>query len=99
MGCVVITPTVHLNGTSLETLRDQIDTVADRLGVAIEALCDAAPNARDYYPQGDAAYGRARDEHLARVQKLREVYGEIATLSNALSEIEAERDARKAGRP
>lgn len=82
----MIVPTIHLNGSSAESLLDQIETASDRLTVAMDALCAMAPNARDYYPQGDAAYSAAKREHDRRVEKLREVSAELTYLYNAIGE-------------
>lgn len=39
-------PLVHLNGTSGDSLLGELTTASRALGLAIEVLCDAAPNAR-----------------------------------------------------
>lgn len=67
------TPTIHLNGTGATDLRDEYATAYDAIGAAIDALCDATLNARDYYPQGGDAYYRARNERNQALDKLRQV--------------------------
>lgn len=75
-------PTIHLNGTSKQELLDQLIDAGQALRSAYVALCEAAPNARDYYPQGNGAYGAARDQHVERVRKIQAVIDEL----NALAE-------------
>ncbi len=77
----MIKPTIHMNGSGRDTLLDGYATAVRAVGIAIESLCDAAPNARDYYPQGDGAYAEARCEHKARVAKLRDVQDELLALA------------------
>lgn len=78
------TPTVHLNGSSRDALIDGYVEASYALAVAITKLEDAAPNAHDYYPQGDGAFAAARDEHRARVQKLHDVLVELHQLRGAV---------------
>jgi len=63
-------PTVHLNGTSGETLAEQQYAVGKALVKLAEALKEAAPNARDYYTQEPNAFEHARNEHHARIAML-----------------------------
>ena len=57
----MIIPTVHLNGTSGQDLLEQQQAVLDALLAVREAMMAATPNARDYYPQGEDAFGEARE--------------------------------------
>jgi hypothetical protein len=77
-------PTVHINGTSRDELLGQLETAAAALNTAIEKLSNAAPNGRDYYPQGPRAWARANDEHVARLGKLQSVYEELQALWQAI---------------
>ena len=79
-------PTVHLNGTSRDELLRQVQDAGQALWQAIDALAKAAPNARDYYPQGVVAYPAARGEHDRRCQALRKVYHELTQLSEAIAD-------------
>jgi hypothetical protein len=74
-------PTLHLNGSSPAALLEGYTDAASALFAAAKALDDAAPNARDYYPQGDGAFQQAQAEHRARVAKLNEVIFEIQQLA------------------
>lgn len=66
-------PTVHLNGTSKAHLEEQIQGAIDALRAAEDALVYAAPNGRDYYPQGPSAINTAIAEYTARLAAVREV--------------------------
>ena len=81
----MITPHVHLNGTGRAALELQLETAANALLAAIGALELAAPNARDYYPLGDDAYPKARDEHNARIGKLADVLHELQAIHETVA--------------
>lgn len=74
-------PTIHLNGTSAEALTDMYEEAFRAVARALEAVAEAAPNARDYYVQGDGAFEKARAEHETRARKLREVQEELRALA------------------
>lgn len=82
-GCVRI-PTIHLNGTSGEILRHQHRTAVEALRRAVDAICDAAPNARDYYVQGDDAGRAAQRAHEARIASLRGVRRELEAITSGI---------------
>ena len=67
-------PTIHLNGTGFTTLRDEYAAAYDAIDKALEALASATLNGRDYYPQKDGAYYKARAERDAALDKLREAH-------------------------
>jgi hypothetical protein len=48
-------PTIYLNGTGPQSLADEYHAVYRAIGRASDALQAATCNARDFYPQGDAA--------------------------------------------
>lgn len=79
-------PTIHLNGTSQERLLEVHENAGRALGAAIDALSDAAPNGRDFYPQGEQALSEAMREHRARMEKLNEVRSELVQLMEAIAE-------------
>ncbi len=91
----MLTPSIHLNGTAGQDLLDQIDGVARALRATIEAMADAAPNARDYYPQGDDAYYRARNAHQNRAGRIREMLKEYEALAESISDEMETQAARK----
>jgi hypothetical protein len=77
----MIFPTVHLNGTSKQTLLDDIEGAYAALDLAIRALANAAPNGRDYYLQGPTAIYTASAEHGARLQKMLDVKKDLEALA------------------
>jgi hypothetical protein len=77
----VIKPTIHLNGTSPGVLLEDLIRAADALRDAMQALRLAAPNARDYYPQGPKAIAQAAMEHAQRMDKLQGVLRELEELA------------------
>jgi hypothetical protein len=73
-------PTVHLNGTSRDELRNQYLQAIGLLFKARRALADCCPNGRDYYPQGPDAIETATLEHAGRCLKIDEVIDEMQHL-------------------
>lgn len=82
----IVKPTLHLNGSSRTALRDALLSANNRLRGAIEALHGCAPNARDYYPQGDSAFPGAAVEHRARLERLTAVRAELVELIEHVTE-------------
>ncbi len=70
-------PTVHMNGTSKNELISQLETAVSAIRVAVTALENAAPNGRDYYPQGDGAIGVAMQRHQDQCQRFGGVVDEL----------------------
>jgi hypothetical protein len=85
----MMVPTVHLNGTSKEELMRQLRDAYRALVKAMDALAEACPNGRDYYPQGPGAHGAAMKEHSERFAKLSAIACE---LSESLRAIELGRE-------
>lgn len=77
-------PTVHLNGTSRAELLRQLTTAAEAARTLIEALNEAMPNGRDYYPQGDDAIQQARREHAVRIDAVRNIKIDLMAIAEAL---------------
>ena len=67
-------PTLHLNGTGKNNLRDGYANAYDAIDKAIEALANAELNGRDFYPQGPGAYSQARSERDAAFAQLRQAH-------------------------
>lgn len=86
------TPTVHLNGTSRDELDSQLGRARETLRLALDALHDATPNARDYYPQGEDAFREAAAEHAARVSAIRRVLADIGAMHEAVIDAPATRN-------
>ena len=91
-------PTVHLNGSAGEVLRDQYAAAADAMRKAIYAVCDAGPNARDYYVQGSDAALAAQREHEARIASLKRVRDELAAIAEGVQDQLDARDASRRSR-
>lgn len=95
----VIAPTVHLNGTSGEDLKQQLCDALGALRAAREALRQTAPNARDYYVQDDKAFPRARDQYYARLAKLGEIQTELETIAEIVCNQVDARERQRRSRP
>ena len=78
-------PTIHLNGTSRERLIEQYTAAADAINDAYHALMAAAPNGRDYYPQGPQAMEAATREHIDRLSRLDAIHFELVELAEAIA--------------
>lgn len=70
-------PFIHLNGTSRETLEEQVSTAYRAILNAVKALEGMHPNGRDYYSKGDAALTRAVNQHQSRVDRLVAIKDEL----------------------
>lgn len=80
----VITPTVHMNGSSAEMLHSDYVNAVYALNEAIAAVQQTAPHGRDYYVQDDPdAYVKARAQHLNRLACLNNMLRELETLALA----------------
>lgn len=81
----MITPTIHLNGTSGEALLDQVTTAAQAAQELLRALFAASPNGRDYYPQGPDALRQAETEYRSRVARVQSVLTELDKFALAIA--------------
>ncbi len=79
-------PTIHLNGSSARRLLEENEVPRLLVLRSIEALERNGPNARDYYPQGQDAFGEAVRQHESRLSRLREVYCELNMLAGHIVE-------------
>lgn len=80
------TPTIHTNGTSQEELLEQNTRAAQAVQTALQALAEAAPNQRDYYPQGHEAWLEAAKAHQSRQARLMDVMNELRDLAEAIAD-------------
>ncbi|CAB4147423.1 hypothetical protein UFOVP1017_27 [uncultured Caudovirales phage] len=80
----MITPTIHLNGTSGADLLSQTTDAMLALSAAIKTLQNAGPNGRDYYVQGPRAIDAAMSEHRARLAQLQAVQADLVAISEAI---------------
>ena len=74
-----LTPTIHLNGTAKQDLLEERYEAIRACAALREALAKAAPNARDYYPQGPHAHRLASVVWGARL-------GEVGKLEKLLTD-------------
>lgn len=82
----VIAPIVHLNGTSRESLTEQLENLLGNLSVADNALAEASPNQRDYYPV-EGLWEKARKQHEYRQHLLRLLMQSVEAQLLVLSEV------------
>ena len=71
-------PTIHLNGTGANSLRDEYHKVRLAAKATADALADATCNARDFYPQEPEALQQAQAERreMFRLLELVQNYAE-----------------------
>ncbi len=91
-------PSLHLNGSSADALIEQLTEAGHALRQALRALDDAAPNARDYYVLGDEAFAKAMREHLSRVERVRSVLLEVASIHEVLTDAYDEQRRMRGGK-
>jgi hypothetical protein len=84
---MIVSPIVHCNGTSAAELLDLRETAYAALDAAAAALCQMAPNGRDYYPQ-PGLMTQADAQHRRRVQAIRDIMQEIEAECFAISDQE-----------
>ena len=77
-------PTVHLNGTNGSDLMGQVTFASLAVDDSIKKLQEAWPNARDYYTQGDEAFGESLNEWNRRLEKLVEVKAELDQVAEGI---------------
>lgn len=66
-------PTIHLNGTGADALRQEYRAVRKAIAAASDALAAATCNQRDFYPQEPGAWQRARDERAEMFRLLQRI--------------------------
>lgn len=79
-------PTIHRNGSDREVLLKQNSEARAALRKTLDALAAMAPNARDYYPQGPAAFPQAQREHEARMKQVRDMAADLMAQAIAIRE-------------
>ena len=79
-------PTIHMNGTSGHALLEGYCDAISAVHAALDALARAAPNGRDYYPQGGDACAIASREHDDRKRALIKVLNELQVLAEHVAD-------------
>lgn len=82
----MITPTVHMNGTSGAVLLEQHLKAIAALSAAMRAMEEAQPNGRDYYPSGATAITTATDEHCKRMRAISAVINQYEQIAEAIAD-------------
>lgn len=77
-------PTIHMNGTSAQSLLDDICAALDAIRTAEDAMRKVTPNGRDYYPQGENAILEALRQHANRLHNLHAVHNELEEIAEAI---------------
>lgn len=80
----MISPTIHLNGTSREQLVREYRELQAAYYRVIEAEVDLTVHGRDYYPQGEHAYRQARWAYLSRTSAARRAYEDVSAIVDLL---------------
>ena len=83
---LLVTPTVHMNGTGAQELIDLNVTAMDAVEKAIEAVAKAAPHGRDYYVSTKFTYQDALEEHTSRLLALNIIKDELLGIALAVQE-------------
>jgi hypothetical protein len=73
----LVTPIVHLNGTSKAELLRLREEFYAALDAAVAALREMAPNGRDYYPGEAGLMERAVEQHRRRCASLTDLMREM----------------------
>lgn len=74
----IITPIVHLNGSSKTMLIEELSGAFDAVRDALYAMGKAAPNPRDYYPE-PGRMEKALEQHSRRMKTLSDLMDELET--------------------
>lgn len=86
-------PTIHMNGSGIKNLTEDLETAYAAVREALEKVARAAPNMRDYYVQDkpDEAFALAVKEHTERMEKLRNIMKDYEDLGEYLATEENKR--------
>ena len=79
-------PTIHLNGTSKDTLTVEYYTAYKAIKESINTLLDATLNGRNFYPQGSDAFYQASEERQDALSKLHQVKSYIEEMITGITE-------------
>ena len=91
-----VMPVVHMNGTSMESLLEQRETVYTALTTALDAFREVSPNPRDYYVGVPGLFEQAVAQYNRRTATLQALRDEIEEEVGLLDTMKQERAARRA---
>jgi len=74
-------PNINLNGTAATELLEQQIQVLHNLRATLTSLAKSTPHGRDY-----PTFGAAREEHFARLAKIREIMLEVEAIAEHCSD-------------
>lgn len=77
-------PLVNLNGTSKQSLIDELDEARDAIRKATDALDNITIHGRDFVMQDHTEYKLAREQMASRIGKLDTVYAELTDILKAI---------------
>ena len=77
-------PMIHMNGTSADSLIEDLDAAYTAVGAALDAMRNVGPNGRDYYPLGPEAMEAAQTQHRDRAMRLQTVRDELEAIIGAI---------------
>ena len=81
----VVTPIIHLNGNSKQSLLDALKEAYRAVRAAMDALRQCAPNGRNFYPE-PGRLQRAEAQHRARQEHLQAVYASLEAEAIAIQD-------------
>ena len=82
----LLTPTIHLNGSSRRDLLEKHMEILDACRGLLTAMRAATPNGRDYYPQGEKAAIEARDAFNDRYMAISRIYDDFEQIALEIRE-------------
>lgn len=82
----VITPLLHVNGTSPSGLLDPLREASLKGREFMRALESSYPHPRDYDVSGPSAYQQARQAHTLRLNKVSTVLKDLGVLLNSVAD-------------
>ena len=87
-------PTIHLNGTSPETLLEDNINCARACNQALDIILKAEFNARDYYPV-PGSWERALAERTTHLRAIKAAADHFFAIAEHCSDVVAERETRR----
>ena len=85
-------PRIHLNGTSPDDLLDPLHKAICALEQAERYLNECAPHGRDYYTISSTAIDTAFNDHLRRLNRIKDTRGELIDIEASIQEQRDERE-------